>query len=224
MKTRALLFALLMTAITGSGLTASAAAESKPNTIVAAQEELVRLGYDPGRPDGIWGTRTMAAVKAFQVAEGLAPSGELDEATLAALDLGPQQDAPETIRLIPYRNLGWSDPVSSLGASSRGSLSYWATTRGDMVVRPRDINVLLPDAATGDFHGKIEPINVAMPRVGGITRFCSLPGSGLRVMNGEIVLAVGDTLQVGALVWGGQEIDSGTVVVREAGLDLVSFR
>ncbi len=54
--------------------------------VLALQQRLRDLGYsEVGRPDGLWGPRTSAAVSAFQATVGLTVSGELDKTTAAAL-------------------------------------------------------------------------------------------------------------------------------------------
>ena len=45
--------------------------------IRAVQRALIRLGYDPGPVDGAIGSRTRAAIRAFQVASGLTADGKL---------------------------------------------------------------------------------------------------------------------------------------------------
>ena len=49
------------------------------------QERLLELGYDPGRPDGVYGARTAGAVARFQRESGLRPDGSCGPATLHAL-------------------------------------------------------------------------------------------------------------------------------------------
>lgn len=44
------------------------------DTVAEIQRALARLGFDPGPIDGIAGSRTRAAVKAYQTARGLEPS------------------------------------------------------------------------------------------------------------------------------------------------------
>lgn len=53
-----------------------------------AQVRLQELGYNIGKPDGVIGARTKAAIQGFQHKQGLQVTGSLDPATLAALGLG----------------------------------------------------------------------------------------------------------------------------------------
>jgi N-acetylmuramoyl-L-alanine amidase len=55
------------------------------DTISGAQARLTNLGFDSGAPDGIEGPKTEAAVRAFQDAFGLEPTGQLDDETMAKL-------------------------------------------------------------------------------------------------------------------------------------------
>lgn len=52
----------------------------------AIQEGLKKLGFLNGVADGIFGRGTQSGVAAFQRSAGMTPSGEVDQATLAALD------------------------------------------------------------------------------------------------------------------------------------------
>jgi len=66
------------------------------------QERLTALGYNPGTPDGIYGTRTANAVVAFQTDAGLSPDGVCGPKTWAALDAGAIKPTPapaETYRV-----------------------------------------------------------------------------------------------------------------------------
>ncbi|WP_425342966.1 peptidoglycan-binding domain-containing protein [Rhizobium etli] len=49
------------------------------------QKALDDQGFDVGAPDGIWGARSVAALKGFQRAHGLAPSGVVTQDSLRAL-------------------------------------------------------------------------------------------------------------------------------------------
>jgi glycerophosphoryl diester phosphodiesterase/peptidoglycan hydrolase-like protein with peptidoglycan-binding domain len=59
---------------------------SRGESVKKLQEALAALGHDVGRPDGAWGPKTDAAVRAAQGRAGLRESGVLDAETLRALD------------------------------------------------------------------------------------------------------------------------------------------
>ena len=58
---------------------------SRGSDVSAMQELLNRLGYDCGEVDGIYGTKTAAAVRTFQAANGLTVDGIAGEQTLTVL-------------------------------------------------------------------------------------------------------------------------------------------
>lgn len=76
---------LILIFVAGScGLLAShARAEIKPVPLV--QQTLSGLGFDAGAADGIWGQKSIAALKAFQRSKGLNPSGVIDPTSLHEL-------------------------------------------------------------------------------------------------------------------------------------------
>lgn len=53
--------------------------------VSGVQARLNNLGFDCGPVDGIWGPKTETALCAFQIAEGLEPTGEPDQASRAKL-------------------------------------------------------------------------------------------------------------------------------------------
>ena len=92
----------LSVAIACAGLFRVETAESSDQTIYEAQKKLEELGYDPGKPDGIWGKKTVIAIKLFQEDSGLPVSGRLDahtKATLAAQKVPSQFSLNEAVRL-----------------------------------------------------------------------------------------------------------------------------
>jgi peptidoglycan hydrolase-like protein with peptidoglycan-binding domain len=87
----ALLALLLLPAILTTNVSAAELKSSSPDgpltprTIRQAQEALKNKGRDPGPIDGVLGPRTVAALDAYQKAEGLATTGRLDAKTLESL-------------------------------------------------------------------------------------------------------------------------------------------
>ena len=63
----------------------AATAEADSAFVFHLQEELNHLGYHSGHVDGVWGTETADALKAFQADHGLDETGHYDAATAAAL-------------------------------------------------------------------------------------------------------------------------------------------
>ena len=56
-----------------------------PEQVRRVQQGLVEANHDPGPVDGIMGQKTREALRAFQRARGLEPTGEPDERTLMEL-------------------------------------------------------------------------------------------------------------------------------------------
>jgi lipoprotein-anchoring transpeptidase ErfK/SrfK len=95
---------------------------SKSNAVLEAQIALDRLGISPGSIDGMPGAQTRSAVRAFQQREGLVPSGELDNDTLARLSISDALtnfvvEAEDLARLVPLA-------ATWLGKSEQERLGY----------------------------------------------------------------------------------------------------
>src|SRR5690606_21186177 len=59
---------------------------SRGNAVVELQNKLNALGYNAGKADGIFGSKTRSAVMAFQRANGLTVDGIVGPATWAKLN------------------------------------------------------------------------------------------------------------------------------------------
>ena len=55
------------------------------NLIAQTQKVLIRLGFNPGTPDGIMGQKTRTAISAFQKQAGLPVNGKIDIKLIKAL-------------------------------------------------------------------------------------------------------------------------------------------
>ncbi len=77
-----------------------------PDRISTIQEALAKDGSFTSTPNGKWDDSTVEAMKKFQGAHGLNPSGKLDALTLEKLGLGSQ-------------TAGIAEPVAPPNSSSR---------------------------------------------------------------------------------------------------------
>lgn len=85
-----------------------------------AQEKLGAAGHDAGPSDGVMGPKTQAALKEFQQAKGIEASGELDQETLAALEIGTPEGSSASTG--SSSSAGATSPSGS-GSSSGASAS-----------------------------------------------------------------------------------------------------
>jgi peptidoglycan hydrolase-like protein with peptidoglycan-binding domain len=77
------------TSINAEALSLTSQLFASPSQVRLVQDKLREKGYDvAGQVDGVWGEGTTAAVKRFQSANNLAPTGQLDTSLLGALDIG----------------------------------------------------------------------------------------------------------------------------------------
>ena len=108
-----------------------------------AQQMLKNLGYDPGRTDGYYDLKTEIAVKAFQSAEGLKVTGNINKKTAAKLEeevaeldpdekqafleeMGVKESGLDQLVKACYRLLGL---ISFLTAGPK-EVRAWTITRG----------------------------------------------------------------------------------------------
>jgi photosystem II stability/assembly factor-like uncharacterized protein len=101
-----------------------------PSDLVrVAQEALERAGYEIGTADGQMGPRTLAAIKRFQTDRYLAVSGQLDDATIAALGVSSRVGATLAEHVITI-----SDPINALASatSPEGQPQMMAATNGGL--------------------------------------------------------------------------------------------
>ncbi|MFN2597591.1 MAG: peptidoglycan-binding protein, partial [Pyrinomonadaceae bacterium] len=95
----------------GSG--AGAQAEDR-KMMMRAQVVLAGLGYSIGAPDGVAGTRTVAALRRFEADKDLPQTGRLDDATLNALGLGGGKQTVEEAKSVQTAPVALPDTINSL--------------------------------------------------------------------------------------------------------------
>ncbi|HEY0077042.1 MAG TPA: YCF48-related protein [Pyrinomonadaceae bacterium] len=114
-RTRATASSRAASATSATQTTNAASSTSNVETVKRAQEALNVAGYDVGTPDGVAGTRTVAALRKFQTDKRIPVSGKLDEPTLAALGLaGGMQTSASGAAAIQTAPVFLSDTVNAL--------------------------------------------------------------------------------------------------------------
>lgn len=108
------------------------------------QKRLLELGFNPGKPDGVRGRRTIRAVKEFQASKGLKVDGMVGRNTLAALfDDRDQQHRPSMKSIGNGDETPWMDEATRvMGLHERRdhrSLWNWLRMDGATVGDPAKI-------------------------------------------------------------------------------------
>lgn len=105
---------------------------SKPtkDTLRAVQTQLVELGYpEVGKVDGLWGSKTRAAILAFKADRGLPLTVELDQKFLSELMIAPKREVSEAratatvadLREAGSRKIAAADETSAAGYITTGA-------------------------------------------------------------------------------------------------------
>ena len=229
-----------------------AAVRAAPDPLVeAVQRELAERGYDPGSVDGVLGRRTRDVIRKFQRSVGLFDTGQIDDATLAALGLGapaetksaadpdtadalraePAPPAPERNagRRLSFATLGWHPPQT--GADALARFNAIGAPPGfkhgtDALVVPKGELIFVLKA------GERIPDLDCDPGSGGLSIefifgpdgpviFTPAADGGYCQAGIGIALAVGRTLEMGRVDWGDTQYPRGTVRITNQGLEYV---
>jgi peptidoglycan hydrolase-like protein with peptidoglycan-binding domain len=93
---------------------AAPSAQNDKKMMVRAQVVLAGLGYSIGEPDGVAGTRTVAALRRFQADKDLPQTGRLDDATLGALGLGGGKQTAEEAKIAQSIPAALAETINAL--------------------------------------------------------------------------------------------------------------
>ena len=120
---------------------------SLKNKVVAIQNNLKKLSYYSGSIDGMFGEKSIAALKAFQKAKGLSETGVADEKTL--------NEITKAVNALSSSGSTSSGSTSSgntsSGNTSSGSSSSTTTTNTSLTVKSKlNTDQLLVKGSTGD--------------------------------------------------------------------------
>jgi peptidoglycan hydrolase-like protein with peptidoglycan-binding domain len=83
---------------TGAAASSTASAEQTalaPDMVRDIQRRLASRGYNAGAADGVFGAETQQALRSFQKDQNLRASGQIDQQTLAALQVPGTAQAPQ---------------------------------------------------------------------------------------------------------------------------------
>ena len=97
--------------------------------VLDLQRRLHALGLDPGPRDGVWGRRTIAALKAFQRTRGLVPDAVVGPKTLAALGAPNGAVAHDPPWLVEARR--WIGLTEIAGPRSSARILAWGQAIAD---------------------------------------------------------------------------------------------
>lgn len=138
---------LLMTALFVSQSSALSKVGSRGSEVTAIQNRLAELGYYSDKVDGIFGSKTKAAVSAFQKDKGLAVDGIAGPKTLAALGVSGDSSSSSS------SSTGWSDNdyqllAQVISAEARGEPYEGQVAVGGVVLN-RVEHPSFPDSISG---------------------------------------------------------------------------
>ncbi len=97
----------------------SQAGSLSPATIRRIQHSLMQGGYAVDAADGVWGPRTIAALREFQKVKGMQPTGRADAQTLAALGVSEAAGQSERTR---QQEISAGDKVAPVRARTPADL------------------------------------------------------------------------------------------------------
>ena len=122
----------------GAALAAPTVAQrpAKNDTVKRAQEALNIAGYNVGTPDGVAGTRTVAALRKFQAEKGIAVTGQFGAETLVALGLaGGMQAGGAMAAAVQMSPVFLTDTINALartGDERDGRAGMFAATNAGL--------------------------------------------------------------------------------------------
>ena len=105
--------------------------QDQASTELRAQVLLERAWFSPGEIDGQWGSKSRMALSGFQQARGLTVTGELDEASLAALETdGAPALVSYTITDVDIAGPFLPTPAGAAAKAKMKSIPYQSAAEG----------------------------------------------------------------------------------------------
>ncbi|MBI1394642.1 MAG: hypothetical protein GC151_01590 [Betaproteobacteria bacterium] len=127
--------------------------------------------------------------------------------------------------VVPYRVLGWADPVvpdqAVTASAPKGGTDVTGRAGGDYVFTGDELVIVRGTFLPGVPRG-IAPGKLALARVQGGYRIRALDGQGFVLRNLRVVLPLGTAFAVADFPWSGAEVVEGTLRLTEHGLALLA--
>lgn len=128
------------------GPLAAASTEAAERSVRDIQNALADKGFKPGVPDGVWGKRSIAALRAYQTANGLTPTGTADQATIERLfptaqaveDQKPTLAGPASENVTPLPKVPEVEakPLGPIGGSTSSTIEPAAEAKAVEAATP----------------------------------------------------------------------------------------
>ncbi|MBN9028803.1 MAG: TerB N-terminal domain-containing protein [Rhizobiales bacterium] len=105
-------FLVLVVAASLLGQTAAVPAVAAERSVRDIQKALADKGFRPGAPDGVWGKKSIAALRAYQTANGLPSTGTADQATIDRLFPPPPSVEAQQLAITVKQAIGMPGKAS----------------------------------------------------------------------------------------------------------------
>jgi len=117
----------------GSSLSKGVPGRANPDDVTKMQQTLQDKGHYRGKVDGVFGLRTRASIRAYQKAENLPVTGQLDTQTAGKLGITPavrEEIAYQTTQGKPSAGTRWAEGSRRTGKTLRKTVKRAATESG----------------------------------------------------------------------------------------------
>jgi len=179
--------------------------------VLAVQQRLLELGFDPYGLDGVFGPMSQAAVVTFQRSKGLDDNGVVDDATFRALGFTPGAPVP------PAPGGPWDRPkrVSVVIDSAARQLSVFGSTRQLLRVYPCAVGKPSTPSPEGDWEILTKVVNPSWPVLGSRWMGLSVPSGNYGVHGTNNDASIGQALSNGCVRlhnWDAEELFDWAVI------------
>jgi peptidoglycan hydrolase-like protein with peptidoglycan-binding domain len=118
----------------GSSLSKGVPGREHPSDVTKMQQTLQDQGHYRGKVDGVFGLRTRAGIRAYQKAENLPVTGQLDAQTAGRLGITPEvreEIGYDTTQNKPSAGLRWAEGSRRAGKTLRKTAKRAAAPESD---------------------------------------------------------------------------------------------